>query len=492
MAEPFRVLLVEDDRDTQINIGDILELDGIQLTTVSTCREAESFADWENISVAILDRKLPDGSSDHLLTKIRQQAPHVDIVVITAYADLDSSINALRQGATDYLIKPVDPDQLRLRLSQIREHRLIEAKLRKENYFVEQLLHVAEAIVLVLDLDGTILRANAYLAAITEWPIEKIEGKNWFDHFLQKTDRQWLQDVFQKSLAKTKTRGIINRIVTRSGGTRDIRWSNSVLTDPQGHPTAVLAIGLDVTDLLAAQRRALQNERLAAIGQTMTALAHESRNALQRIQASVEMLRLDLRYQPEANAELTRIESAADDLQTLLEEIRTYAAPVTLDLQETALDVVWRDSWEEVRQAVQDKHNQLTEKLNGVCCRLPLDPARMRQVFRNLFQNAIEACADSVVVEIAARGAKIDGRPALEISIRDNGPGLNDEQRSGIFEAFYTTKSGGTGLGMAIAKRIIEVHQGTIEAANAASGGAEFKILLPTQRPSRSADESSG
>ncbi len=146
MAEPFRVLLVEDDRDTQINIGDILELDGIQLTTVSTCREAESFADWENISVAILDRKLPDGSSDHLLTKIRQQAPHVDIVVITAYADLDSSINALRQGATDYLIKPVDPDQLRLRLSQIREHRLIEAKLRKENYFVEQLLHVAEAI----------------------------------------------------------------------------------------------------------------------------------------------------------------------------------------------------------------------------------------------------------------------------------------------------------------------------------------------------------
>ncbi len=81
-------------------------------------------------------------------------------------------------------------------------------------------------------------------------------------------------------------------------------------------------------------------------------------------------------------------------------------------------------------------------------------------------------------MELTCHEADLGGRPALRVAVRDNGPGLTEEQRRRIFEPFYTTKAHGTGLGMAIARRIIEAHGGTI-AVGGAGPGAEFVITLP-------------
>ena len=93
---------------------------------------------------------------------------------------------------------------------------------------------------------------------------------------------------------------------------------------------------------------------------------------------------------------------------------------------------------------------------------------RMQQVFRNILENALAACRDPVVIAISCSEARLQGRPALRISVRDNGPGLTTEQYQRIFDPFYTTKTKGTGLGMAIAKRIVETHGGRIAAGEPA------------------------
>ena len=89
------------------------------------------------------------------------------------------------------------------------------------------------------------------------------------------------------------------------------------------------------------------------------------------------------------------------------------------------------------------------------------------------------ACDDPVRIEIHCSDARIGTVPALRVSIRDNGPGLTEEQEERIFDAFFTTKTKGTGLGMSIAKRLVEAHGGQINVGHAAVAGAEFVITLP-------------
>jgi signal transduction histidine kinase len=108
-----------------------------------------------------------------------------------------------------------------------------------------------------------------------------------------------------------------------------------------------------------------------------------------------------------------------------------------------------------------------------------IDPLAVDQVFRNILENAMHVSAMGEQIVIRCDAAKIRGRQALKISISDHGSGLNPEQAARIFEPFYTTKTQGTGLGMAITKRIVESHGGTIRVGGQETRGAVIEIVLP-------------
>ena len=101
-----------------------------------------------------------------------------------------------------------------------------------------------------------------------------------------------------------------------------------------------------------------------------------------------------------------------------------------------------------------------------------LDANRMTQVLTNLLENAVQAGAP-----VRARVASEGGRLVFEV--RDSGPGVPEDERERIFEPFYTKRVRGTGLGLAVAKRVVELHRGTISVANAPGGGAVFRVALP-------------
>jgi signal transduction histidine kinase len=111
------------------------------------------------------------------------------------------------------------------------------------------------------------------------------------------------------------------------------------------------------------------------------------------------------------------------------------------------------------------------------------DPFRLEQVFRNILENALAACRDPALVTVRCAEVTLDGAPAVRVSVADNGPGLSAEARARIFEPFYTTKTKGTGLGMAIAQRIVQAHAGQIAVASAPPRGAEILVTLPRKTP---------
>lgn len=233
----------------------------------------------------------------------------------------------------------------------------------------------------------------------------------------------------------------------------------------------------DVTRLKVAQDRAVQAERLATIGQMLSAIAHESRNALQRIRSGVDMLQLELDETSESRMDLAKISRASDDLQHLFEELGSFAAPIKLEKSDVSLVQIWRQAWSNLESVRSERDAEICEQPTGdpLICRV--DAFRIEQVFRNLFENSLDACKDAVRIQIKSRACSMEGKPAVLVSVQDNGPGLTDEQQQRIFEPFFSTKQQGSGLGMAISKRIVDAHGGQIRLGEG-QHGAEFQILL--------------
>ena len=235
----------------------------------------------------------------------------------------------------------------------------------------------------------------------------------------------------------------------------------------------------DITEQKNAEKRLVQTERLAVLGEAMARLAHESRNALQRIQIAIETARVYAEEMPPVMGQLDAIERANDSLNALLEELRNYAAPLHLERKPVSLTSVYREAWSAVSHKITDRQVEIVERFEDPEAKLNVDRFRLAQVFRNLFENSLAACSDPVEIVIAAERVNDAGKPFWRIHVSDNGPGLNMEQARRVFEPFFTTKAKGTGLGMAIARRIVESHGGTI-AVGASAKGALFHIVLPT------------
>lgn len=226
-------------------------------------------------------------------------------------------------------------------------------------------------------------------------------------------------------------------------------------------------------------QRAVEDQRLGAIAQVAAGLSHECRGALQRIGASAEMLEVELEGNPTALKHIARIQQSQMRLRGLLEDIQSYAVLEALDSSPVRISEAWRQAWQLLLPIRQARKTELHEHILAKNLVIEGDRFRLIQVFRNLLENSLAAATDPVRIDILCEDAAVAAMRALRIVVRDNGPGLDADQRRRIFEPFYTTKPTGTGLGMAIAQRIIEAHSGTIAVGVNSSPGAEIIIELP-------------
>lgn len=129
----FDVLVVDDDPDTRANLRDILEMDGYAVESVGTAAAALARDDLARFGAVILDRRLPDVNAEGVLPRLRELAPDAAVLVVTGYADVQGAIAAFRLGAEDYVLKPIDPDDLRARLGRLAERRQSREELRAAN-----------------------------------------------------------------------------------------------------------------------------------------------------------------------------------------------------------------------------------------------------------------------------------------------------------------------------------------------------------------------
>ena len=157
------------------------------------------------------------------------------------------------------------------------------------------------------------------------------------------------------------TRHCTGALLTRDGRRRCVEWSASTFSRSNRGKRVVLVVGHDITELQEAQQQALRAERLAAIGQVVASLAHESRNLLQHSQACIERLRWRLHDQPEPLELLARLQRTQRELAHLLEDVRGYAAPLRIERASCDVRAVLREAWEEVQAGFPGKEAFLEE-----------------------------------------------------------------------------------------------------------------------------------
>jgi PAS domain S-box-containing protein len=475
-----RVLVVEDDPGARANLCDILEMDDYAVEPLDSLAEAFGRPSLEAVEVIIVDRQLPEGNALDFLPRLRARAPEAAVVIVTAHSDLEGAIEALRSGASDYILKPINADSLRIRIGGLmHRRRLALAKERSDSAF-RNLVEAAESmVVMVRPDDHAILSFSPLAEQLSGYAVQEVLGKSYLELLVPAHERSQLITCCRKASTGLPQRQIESTILCRDGSTRFMLRNIRLLPDYDGSP-ALLIVGHDITELKRAQERALNSERMAAIGQMCAGLAHESRNALQRSQACLEMLELKLRDRPDLKNLIDRVQQAQDDLHRLYEDVREFAAPFKLSIVECDLAEIWRRAWSHLEQQHTGKRVSFLEPPPEVNLHCQADAFRLEQVFRNVLDNALAACAGlpEIVIQISTSAALIDDRSAIQICIRDNGPGLSSEQRDNIFESFFTTKLHGTGLGMAIVKRIVEAHGGRA-GVGAGSRGTEIILTLP-------------
>ena len=350
-----------------------------------------------------------------------------------------------------------------------------------DDRFAADLLDRIPALIMLFGGDGRLLFVNRPLAELWGESPEALRGQDGVARFVPAEEQAMCRESIRAATAQSAPGQFVGTVLLPDGSRRQIEWQYRTWRDPQGQLIGIVGVGRDITELRRAQDEAMQSQRLAAIGQMMAGLAHESRNFLQRSQACLEMLATHLAAQPEPLDLVYRVQIALDQLHRLYEDVRRYAAPVVLNLECVNLREVLLAAWDQLEPMWSDRNVALRCEPSDTPWACHADRYGIQGVFRNILENALSACSDPVEIHATCRFTTVADRPSVEIVVQDNGPGLSPEVQRRLFQPFFTTKTHGTGLGMSIVHRIVESHGGQITAASD-TAGARLTIILPFAR----------
>ncbi len=231
------------------------------------------------------------------------------------------------------------------------------------------------------------------------------------------------------------------------------------------------------------QRRDLEGEQARRVQRLSASLAHEIRNPITAAKSLVQQMGEDpsaaenVNYAQVALQELERVERS-------IAHLLKFAREEELQLAETRLDEIAASALATLRDRMRDLGVKLETDFAGAGS-LVGDPEQLRRVAINLASNALDAMRDAKTpaprLQVAV-GENLAGTEAW-LRVRDNGPGIPAAHLPRLFDPFFTAKDGGTGLGLALAKKIVDAHAGSIEAGAAPGGGAELVVTLPKRQP---------
>ncbi|MGR3317808.1 MAG: two-component system sensor histidine kinase NtrB [Candidatus Anammoxibacter sp.] len=365
-----------------------------------------------------------------------------------------------------------------------RELNCTVSELQRTTQYMNSILQSMHSGVVSVDLKGRVTTINKAAKEILGLEKERTIGKQCANVIVPVYEREGL---LKRALDIKQDFVNQKREVLRLD--KQIVWIESSVTllrSEDGSVIGAVEIFKDLSEIKRLENRLEQAGNLASIGEMTAIIAHDIRNPLNGIKGFATLLEDGFNKKDPRKRFVNNIVKGVDNLNSMVTDLLVLAKPIKPDLKENNIEEILAEVILLAREDLRLAGNKIDIKTNYgksptfVRC----DRNLLYQVFFNLLKNSFQAIRGeggsvSVGINPSQTDGNVNGGKNVEISISDNGIGIDKEAQSKIFEPFFTTKSGGTGLGLSLVHKIMKIHNGRIEIKSAPGKGTTFRLLLP-------------
>jgi PAS domain S-box-containing protein len=445
----------------------------------------------EHFDLILSDFTIPGFSGLSALALSNQYCPETPFIFLSGTIGEDTAVEALKNGATDYVIKdrmnrlvPVIHRALRS-VSEAKTRQQAERQLREQ----AELLDKARDAICVTDLEGRITYLNRSAEHLFGWTWTESQGQ-LLSQLLLGLGCKPQADAARQALQSADSWTGELRLPAKDGGQLVVESRWTLVREAKGGIQSILIINTDITEQDKLEKQILRAQRLESIGTLAGGIAHDLNNTLTPILIAVDMLRQEI-ADPRLIRLLNVMDTSAHHGANLIRQVLTFARGADGERLPVQPRLIIRDVVELISETLP---RSIAIHADDVAD-LPLvkgNATQLSQVVMNLCVNARDAMPEGGKLIVSAKVVSFDeptaranpgaqaGRYVL-IAIADTGCGIPPENMDRIFDPFFTTKKlgKGTGLGLATVMGIVKVHGGFLQVKSTVGHGTEFRIYLP-------------
>ncbi len=372
------------------------------------------------------------------------------------------------------------------------ERERAEKALREERNFISAVLETAGALVVVRNREGRIIQFNRSCQDRTGYSLSDVKGNFVWDLFLPEDEIAEAKNTFGELAEGKQHAEHEGHWITRAGDQRLISWSSTTISDAEQHVTHVICTGIDITEQRLAEEELRQHQadlvhvsRLCTMGEMAAGLAHELNQPLAAIvsytQGCVRRIANGNHKPHELLNAMKQVTGQAQRAGEIIRHLRNFTSNSELQRTSANLNAMVREVLNMAKVDIRNQGVTVRLRLADPLPSVSVETIQIEQVLLNLIRNGMEAMTNTGkdARELIVR-TFVNDEEKVHISISDAGEGLpKNLDPNKVFDAFFTTKSNGMGMGLAISRSIIESHDGRLWATRNPDRGTTFHFTLP-------------
>ncbi|MEA3279177.1 MAG: response regulator [Thermodesulfobacteriota bacterium] len=519
-----KLLLIDDEEGIRKLLSISLKSDGYDVVTAENGEHGLNLFQKELFSIVLTDIKMPGMDGIQVLKEIKKINPDTEVIVITGHGDMESAVQSLHLGASDFINKPVSDHILSVALERAEERlktkkilnkyanelwNMVKEKteeIKRRYEFEDKLIQRSIDGIIATDREGNIIVFNRAAEKLFGYDEDEVKTGKKADDLYPEAIMHKISDIFS---GKTHEADVIfvgqdTFLQAKNGKSVPVRFSGAILYEG---PRAIGSVGFfqDLREIKRLQKELIQSERLAAVGQTVAGLAHGIKNILNGLKGGVYIVNNALKKSSAkkssdslADASLKKgdsesklktgwdmVERNIHRVSDLVLDLLSYSKERKPEYEKYDPNIIVDEVCDLMESKAKENDVKLIKSLDKEIGEVYLDPKGIHSCLLNLVSNAIDACIFDPDTGKDWQ-VKLEVHPDREggviYDVIDNGCGMDQEVKDRIFAEFFSTKGNrGTGLGLLVTKKIIDEHKGTMDVESEPGKGTKFSIRLPKQ-----------
>jgi two-component system NtrC family sensor kinase len=498
-----KILVIDDEESIRILLHISLTHKGFEVITAEDGGKGIEIFKQERPPIVITDIKMPGIDGLEVLKEIRELNPDTRVIVITGHGDMESAIEALKFEASDFINKPIKDDALMVAIKRAQEVLLMKQKLKeytenlelmvkeateeltKAHDFQKNLIQSSIDGIIASRRDGTIIVFNQGSENLLGYSADEVIGEMQMYRIFPRDVAETIKEMFssQEYGGKNRLVNYENSIISKDGEEIPVRTSGTILFENDEEIGSVCFFQ-DLREIKRLQKELIENERLSAIGQTVTGMAHYIKNILNGLEGGIYMVNTGLNKdkQDVLSKGWGMVQNNVAKISALVMNMLSYSKEREPELEYCSPNDIAQEVFDLIEERANKSNIKLVRDFDSSISTCYMDPDGLYRCLLNLVTNAIDACSPdsnkkkdcSVIIKTRKEDS------VTRFDIVDNGMGMSKGVQEKLFQRFFTTKgSKGSGFGLLVTRKIIQEQGGDIAFKSEPGIGTTFTIYLP-------------